>query len=96
MTMNTKIIHGLALALGLGMANISAQPAPPYIGVSYYPEVAGGQITNDITKMRDIGVNLVRFGDFSWSRMETNDGQFNFGWLHAAVKQFSGAGLPSN
>jgi len=93
MTMNAKIIPGFALALGLGMANILAQPAPPYIGVSYYPEVAGGQITNDIAKMRNIGVNLVRFGEFAWSRMETNDGQYNFAWLHAAVKQFSDAGI---
>ena len=71
----------------------SAQHGPPYIGVSYYPEVAGGQITNDLVRMRDIGINLVRFGDFSWSRMETNDGQLNFGWLHTAVKEFSDAGI---
>jgi beta-galactosidase GanA len=70
-----------------------AQPEPPYVGVSYYPEVAGDQITNDIALMRDMGVNLVRFGEFAWSRMETNDGEFNFGWLHAAVKQFSDAGI---
>jgi beta-galactosidase GanA len=70
-----------------------AQPAPPYVGVSYYPEVAGGQMTQDIARMRDLGVNLVRFGDFAWSRMETNDGGFNFGWLRAAVKEFSDAGI---
>lgn len=70
-----------------------APPAPPYIGVSYYPEVARGQITNDIAHMHDLGMNLVRFGGFSWSRMETNDGRFNFGWLHTAVKQFSDANL---
>ena len=70
-----------------------AQPVPPYVGVSYYPEVAGGQITSDIVQMRDMGVNLVRFGEFAWSRMETNDGEFNFAWLHTAVKQFSDAGM---
>ena len=83
----------VGLVLLLVPAAFAAPPAPPYIGVSYYPEVAGGQITNDIAKMRDIGVNLVRFGEFAWSRMETNDGQFNFAWLHAAVKQFSDAGI---
>jgi len=70
-----------------------AQPKPPYVGVSYYPEVATGQITNDIVMMRDVGVNLVRFGEFAWSRLETNDGDFNFAWLHSAVKQFSDAGI---
>ncbi|MEI6337319.1 MAG: beta-galactosidase [Verrucomicrobiota bacterium] len=71
----------------------SAQPEPPYVGVSYYPEVAGDQMDDDIALMRDMGVNLVRFGEFAWSRMETKDGEFNFAWLHAAVKQFSDAGI---
>jgi beta-galactosidase GanA len=33
---------------------------------------------DDIALMRDMGVNLVRFGEFAWSRMETKDGEFNF------------------
>ena len=91
--MNNKILHCLALALGLGVPNISAQPTPPYIGVSYYPEVAGDQIDGDIAKMKSIGVNLVRFGDFSWSRMETNAGQYDFAWMHRAADKFANAGI---
>ena len=88
------LLIGVAAICGwIAPVVFAAPPAPPYVGVSYYPEVAGGLITNDLTKMRDLGVNLVRFGDFSWSRMETNDGQYNFAWLHAAVKQFSEAGM---
>ncbi len=83
----------LPVAMVIVAATAYARPAPPYIGVSYYPEVAGPQISEDISKMNDIGVNLVRFGEFSWSRMETNDGQYNFGWLHKAVKSFADAGI---
>ena len=75
------------------LAGASLAAAPPYVGVSYYPEVAGDQIEIDIAKMKSIGVNLVRFGDFAWSRMETNDARFNFIWLHTAVKKFSDAGI---
>ena len=84
----------MTLLITSALAGVAySQAAPPYVGVSYYPEVAGGQITNDIVLMRDMGVNLVRFGEFAWSRMETNDGEFNFAWLHAAVNQFSDAGI---
>jgi hypothetical protein len=31
----------------------SAQPEPPYVGVSYYPEVAGDQMDDDIALMRE-------------------------------------------
>jgi beta-glucosidase/6-phospho-beta-glucosidase/beta-galactosidase len=56
----------------------SAQPEPPYVGVAYYPEVTGDQMDDDIALMREMGVNLVRVGEFAWSRMETKDGEFNF------------------
>ena len=88
-----NLVLAIAVCHGMAPTALAAPPLPPYIGVSYYPEVAGEQITNDIAKMRDIGVNLVRFGEFAWSRMETNDGQYNLAWLHAAVKQFSDAGI---
>ena len=91
MKLANAVITFLIASTMVGVA--SGQPAPPYVGVSYYPEVAAGQITNDIALMRNLGVNLVRFGEFAWSRMETNDGEFNFAWLQAAVKQFSDAGI---
>ena len=57
----------------------SALHGPPYIGVSYDPEVAGEQIDADIVKMKSIGGNRVRFGELAWSRMETDEGKTNFG-----------------
>lgn len=66
---------------------------PPYIGVAYYPEVAGPQIEKDVAQMKKIGVNLVRFGEFSWSRMEPSEEQYDFTWLHHAVNLFTKAGI---
>ena len=91
MRLPKTVITVLVAAIMVHVAH--AQPAPPYVGVAYYPEVAGDQITRDIALMRDMGVNLVRFGEFAWSRMETKDGKYNFAWLHATVKQFSDAGI---
>jgi beta-galactosidase GanA len=82
-----------AAAMIIMASSAHAQPDPPYVGVAYYPEVAGPQITDDIARMRDIGVNLVRFGEFAWSRMETREGEYSFGWLHSAVKAFADADI---
>ena len=50
------LLFGVAAVCGwIAPVAFAEPPAPPYVGVSYYPEVAGGQITNDIAKMRDIG-----------------------------------------
>ena len=94
--MSAKIYLPLVLILAVmtcAAAPADIAPGPPYIGVSYYPEVAGDQIDGDIAQMKSLGVNLVRFGDFSWSRMETNDGGYNFGWLHQAVDKFAKASI---
>ena len=69
----------VAVVFTLALVNVSsAQPEPPSVGVAYYPEVTGDQMDDDIALMREMGVNLVRFGEFAWSRMETKDVEFNF------------------
>ncbi|HEY1162524.1 MAG TPA: beta-galactosidase, partial [Candidatus Dormibacteraeota bacterium] len=35
----------------------------------------------DVRLMREAGVNLVSLGIFSWSRLEPQEGKFNFEWL---------------
>jgi len=66
---------------------------PPYVGVAYYPEVADGEMARDIRQMQSIGVNLVRMGEFAWSRMEPAEGTYDFEWLHRAVEGFTKAGI---
>ena len=68
-------------------------PQAPYVGVSYYPEVAGDAIDQDIRQMKEIGVNMMRLGGFSWCRMEPDEGRYDFKWLHQAVDKFAAAGI---
>ena len=75
------------------LAEKDTAPQPPYVGVSYYPEVAGDAIDRDIRQMKEIGVNMVRMGEFSWCRMEPDEGSYDFKWLHQAVDKFKAAGI---
>ena len=43
--------------------------------------------------MRQLGIEIVRIGEFSWSRLETSEGCFDWGWLDAALDILSAAGL---
>jgi len=87
-----SLITGL-LPVGQPLYGAAPVPQPPYVGVSYYPEVAGDEIDRDIRQMKDVGVNMVRMGDFSWSRMEPDEGKYDFKWLHQAVDKFTAAGI---
>ena len=68
-------------------------PKPPYVGVAYYPEVAGDEIDRDILLMKEIGVTMVRMGEFAWCRMEPDEGSFDFKWLHVVVDKLTAAGI---
>jgi len=70
------------------------KPEKPYIGVAYYPEAwPESEVASDIARMTDIGVNLVRMAEFAWSRMEPEEGTYDFAWLHRAVAAAAEAGL---
>lgn len=60
------------------------------IGVDYYPEQWDRSMWQaDADLMAKTGVKLVRLGEFSWSRLEPRDGQFDFQWLDEAISTFS-------
>lgn len=85
---------GMALlAIGQPLRAAAPPPQAPYVGVSYYPEVAGNEIDRDIRQMKDVGVNMVRMGEFAWCRMEPDEGKYDFKWLHQAVDKFTTAGI---
>ena len=45
-------------------------------GVAYYPEAwPEARWDEDIALMRDAHINLVRMGEFAWSRFEPQEGQ---------------------
>ena len=59
----------------------------PKIGVCYYPEHWPEQQWADhCVKMVAAGINLVRVGEFAWSRIEPTSGQFDWGWLDRALE----------
>jgi beta-galactosidase len=55
------------------------------IGVAYYPEQwVTARWKSDFGKMRSIGINTVRMGEFAWSQFEPSKGQFEFEWMDRA------------
>ena len=48
-------------------------------GVAYYPEAwPEERWETDLQMMRDLGVNLIRIGEFNWSGFEPTEGVFDF------------------
>lgn len=67
---------------------------PPFLGAAYYPEDWPiEQIDADIALMKEAGMNVMRIGEFAWSRMEPKEGVFDFDWLHLVVEKLGEAGI---
>lgn len=50
-----------------------------YVGAAYYPELWDkSEIDKDIRLMKEYGMNCMRIGEFAWSSMEPNEGEYNF------------------
>ncbi len=43
--------------------------------------------------MAETGITWVRIGEFAWSRLEPNPGDYRFDWLDAAIETLGAAGL---
>ena len=64
------------------------------LGVCYYPEHWPESMwPDDARRMRELGISVVRVGEFSWSRLEPQREQFNFDWLQRAVDTLHAEGL---
>ncbi len=65
-----------------------------YLGCAYYPEYWGiDRVPTDAKLMRQAGINIVRIGEFAWSRMEPEEGRFTLDWLHRACDIFAEHGI---
>ena len=63
-------------------------------GVCYYPEHwPESQWDEDAKMMADLGLTYVRIGEFAWSRLEPNPGEYDFAWLDKSVATLASAGL---
>ena len=50
-----------------------------YLGVAYYPELWDkSEIVKDVERMKAVGINCVRVGEFAWSAMEKKEGEYDF------------------
>lgn len=64
------------------------------LGVCYYPEHwPESRWPEDARLMRDLGLSIVRIAEFAWSRLEPEEGRFDWQWLDRAVSVLSSAGL---
>jgi beta-galactosidase len=62
--------------------------------VDYYPEHwPEDRWPIDAQLMAQAGMNVVRLGEFAWSKLEPADGQFDFAWLDRALEILFNQGL---
>ncbi len=65
-----------------------------YYGVAYYPEHwPETRWPVDARLMAEAGINGVRMGEFAWSRIEPEQGQYDFDWLDQAIALLSKHGV---
>lgn len=65
-------------------------------GADYNPEQwenYPGIIDNDIAMMKQAKCNVMSVGIFSWSKLEPEEGVFNFGWLDNILEKLYAAGI---
>lgn len=65
------------------------------IGCCYYPEHwEDDALERDLARIRDLGFNTIRMGEFSWSMYEKEEGQYDFSFLLKAVQAAGWIGSP--
>lgn len=64
------------------------------LGAAYYPEAWDeAEQEHDIAMMQKAGIKVVRMAEFGWSKMEPEEGRYDFAWLHSVIDKFTAAGI---
>ena len=64
------------------------------LGVCYYPEHWPESMwKDDAARMKALGIDRVRIGEFAWSRIEPTPGEYDWDWLDRAIETLAGEGL---
>ena len=64
----------------------------PKLGAAYYPECWDEeQQLADVEYMKKVGITAVRIGEFAWSQMEPQEGDFRFAWLRRVMNRLAQA-----
>ncbi|MEG1515459.1 MAG: beta-galactosidase [Clostridia bacterium] len=65
-----------------------------YYGAAFYPELWDMKtIEKDIALMRDIGINVVRMGEFAWSRMEPEENKIDLSFFAGVIRKLKENGI---
>ncbi|MCL2361517.1 MAG: beta-galactosidase [Defluviitaleaceae bacterium] len=65
-----------------------------FFGAAYYPEHwPEERWETDAKMMKAAGFTTVRMAEFAWTKMEPQEGQFNFGWLDRAIALLAEHGI---
>jgi beta-galactosidase len=77
----------LAVILVHPVLRADSPAAPPLLlGTAWYPEQwPEARWETDLTLMEQAGIHVVRVAEFSWSRIEPSEGQYDFEWLDRAI-----------
>lgn len=63
-------------------------------GVDYYPEHWDeNRLETDTQLMQDMGIDVVRMAEFSWCKLEPEQGVYHFDWLDNAIRLLSKHGI---
>ncbi|RXK54572.1 beta-galactosidase [Oleiharenicola lentus] len=63
-------------------------------GTCYYPELwPESEIPRDIAEMKKLGLNMVRIGEFTWSKMEPDEGRVSVDFFVRVLDQLHAAGI---
>jgi beta-galactosidase len=78
---------GLALLCAiLPIASLAAERPAILLGAAWYPEQwPESRWVEDLKLMEAAHIHVVRVGEFAWSRLEPQEGQFDLDWLDRAV-----------
>lgn len=59
-----------------------------YHGACFYPELWDEDVLDeDIRMMKRAGINVVRIGEFAWSRMEPEEGRIDVGFFAGVIQK---------
>lgn len=63
-------------------------------GAAYYPELwPEADIERDIAEMLSLGINVVRMGEFAWSKMEPDEGTISLDFFVKVMDRLHAAGI---
>ncbi|MGN1067198.1 MAG: beta-galactosidase [Candidatus Fimimonas sp.] len=65
-----------------------------FIGAAYYPEMWDeSEVEKDVARCKELGLNVLRVGEFAWGSMEPKEGEFHFEWLKKVVDKLYQNGI---